>query len=156
LHVFDELFDSLFSRFGVMFFEDLAAGFGNLHRALRPRGRLVFVCWRTFEENEWLAVPASVVSGTRPATPLATLAAPGPGPSAPARKGDIEAFLSAGGFVDIDIEPYDAAVRVSTTGVDDAAEFAASSGPVARWFAVATPAERTAALSALRQALAPR
>ncbi|MBL0901150.1 MAG: class I SAM-dependent methyltransferase, partial [Reyranella sp.] len=40
-------FDLVFSRFGVMFFADPVAAFANLHRALKPSGRLAFVCWRT-------------------------------------------------------------------------------------------------------------
>src|SRR5579885_3498256 len=39
-------FDLVFSRFGVMFFEDPDAAFRNLKTALRPGGRLCFVCWR--------------------------------------------------------------------------------------------------------------
>ena len=34
------LFDAVFSRFGVMFFADARLAFANLHRALRPDGRL--------------------------------------------------------------------------------------------------------------------
>src|SRR4029453_2942629 len=37
--------DVAFSRFGIMFFADPAAAFTNLHGALRPGGRLGFVCW---------------------------------------------------------------------------------------------------------------
>jgi ubiquinone/menaquinone biosynthesis C-methylase UbiE len=52
-HPFEpEAFDAAFSRFGVMFFADPTAAFGNIRRALRPGGRLAFVCWRAFEENE--------------------------------------------------------------------------------------------------------
>jgi hypothetical protein len=34
-----------------MFFDDPAAAFGNLRKALRRGGRLAFLCWRTREEN---------------------------------------------------------------------------------------------------------
>lgn len=37
-------FDVVISRFGMMFFDDPEAAFGNLARALQPGGRLVFVC----------------------------------------------------------------------------------------------------------------
>ncbi|HXU83397.1 MAG TPA: class I SAM-dependent methyltransferase, partial [Polyangia bacterium] len=43
--------DLVFSRFGVMFFADFPAVFRNLASALRPDDRLMFVCWRRFEEN---------------------------------------------------------------------------------------------------------
>ena len=37
-------FDVAISRFGVMFFADPVAAFANIGRALRPGGRLAFVC----------------------------------------------------------------------------------------------------------------
>ena len=45
------VFDVVLSNFGVMFFDDPAAAFGNLRKALRRGGRLAFLCWRTREEN---------------------------------------------------------------------------------------------------------
>ncbi|MGH7878275.1 MAG: class I SAM-dependent methyltransferase, partial [Candidatus Binataceae bacterium] len=48
-------FDLIASRFGVMFFSDPAAAFGNLRRAARPGGRLCFACWGALKENpQWL------------------------------------------------------------------------------------------------------
>ena len=41
----------MLSNFGVMFFDDPAAAFGNLRKALRRDGRLAFLCWRTRDEN---------------------------------------------------------------------------------------------------------
>lgn len=52
-------FDSIVSRFGVMFFSDPAAAFANLAGALRPSGRLVFSCWQDLARNEWVTVPAA-------------------------------------------------------------------------------------------------
>jgi SAM-dependent methyltransferase len=54
-------FDAAFSRFGVMFFVDPVAAFANIRRALRPGGRLAFVCWRPLVENEldWLPIRAA-------------------------------------------------------------------------------------------------
>ena len=48
-------FDLLFSRFGVMFFEDSAAAFSNLRRALAADGQLCFVCWQEIARNPWMA-----------------------------------------------------------------------------------------------------
>ena len=45
------VFDVVLSSFGVMFFDDPMAAFGNLRKALRRGGRLAFVCGRTREEN---------------------------------------------------------------------------------------------------------
>ncbi|HZX86522.1 MAG TPA: class I SAM-dependent methyltransferase, partial [Reyranella sp.] len=46
-------YDLVFSRFGVMFFADPVAAFRNIRRALKPAGRLVFIAWRTPQENPW-------------------------------------------------------------------------------------------------------
>lgn len=45
------VFDVVLSSFGVMFFDDPAAAFANMRRALRRDGRLAFTCWRTRAEN---------------------------------------------------------------------------------------------------------
>ncbi len=50
-----QTFDVLVSRFGVMFFDDPIAAFGNLRRATRPPGgRLTFVCWRHPKDNPFM------------------------------------------------------------------------------------------------------
>jgi SAM-dependent methyltransferase len=49
--------DGIFSRFGVMRFEDPVAAFSNFHRLLKRGGRLAFVCWRSLEENELDILP---------------------------------------------------------------------------------------------------
>lgn len=49
--------DAVFSRFGVMAFHDPVAAFANLHRMLKPTGRLAFVCWRALAENELDLLP---------------------------------------------------------------------------------------------------
>lgn len=45
--------DAAFSRFGLMFFRDPPAAFRNIRRALRPGGRLPFLCWSTPERNPY-------------------------------------------------------------------------------------------------------
>ena len=47
-------FDLVFSRFGIMFFDDSEAAFQNLGKALRPGGRLSFVCWPAPQENQFM------------------------------------------------------------------------------------------------------
>src|SRR3954451_18224109 len=39
-------FDIVYSRFGVMFFDDPPRPFAHTRRALQPGGRVAFVCWR--------------------------------------------------------------------------------------------------------------
>jgi SAM-dependent methyltransferase len=47
-------FDVAISRFGTMFFDDPAAAFVNIGRALRRDGRLVMLVWQARERNEWI------------------------------------------------------------------------------------------------------
>ncbi|MEL4886930.1 class I SAM-dependent methyltransferase [Pectobacterium betavasculorum] len=50
-------FDILFSRFGVMYFDDPTGAFLHLRRALRPGGRVAFVCWRGRARTTGYACP---------------------------------------------------------------------------------------------------
>ena len=74
-HRFDERFDLLFSRFGVMFFEDPPAAFANLAASLRPGARIALAVWGPLQENEWAAIPLRVLRGLMPAPEPS-----GPGP----------------------------------------------------------------------------
>ena len=84
LHPFGSgAFDVVLSRLGVMFFDDPAAAFTNLRKALRRGGRLAFVCWRTREENPFFcmgfaeaAAPADAPQVTEP-DPAFCMADPG-------------------------------------------------------------------------------
>lgn len=60
VHAFEAgSFDAVISRFGMMFFDDPRAAFANLARALRPGGRLAFVCPQDPLRSEWVAVPSA-------------------------------------------------------------------------------------------------
>ena len=50
-------FDVVISNFGVMFFDDPRAAFASLAAAMRPRGRLAFLCWQDDTQNEAFAIP---------------------------------------------------------------------------------------------------
>jgi SAM-dependent methyltransferase len=50
-------FDVVISNFGVMFFGDPLAAFASLGAAVRPHGRLVFLCWQDDTRNELFAIP---------------------------------------------------------------------------------------------------
>ena len=89
-------YDVVFSRFGVMFFDDPIAAFTNLWRALKPGGRLTFICWQSAQDNEWVRRPLSVVAQH---IPLPSPSEPGePGPFSLSDKDRVHAILSAAGF----------------------------------------------------------
>src|SRR5262249_62241282 len=75
-----KIFDLVLSNFGVMFFDDPAAAFGNLRKALRRGGRLAFLCWRTRDENPFFTIGfvevAAVLNLREPAGPLGAFSPP--------------------------------------------------------------------------------
>ncbi|MDZ4778592.1 MAG: class I SAM-dependent methyltransferase, partial [Alphaproteobacteria bacterium] len=104
-------FDLLFSRFGVMFFDDPQAAFAHLRLAMKPGGRMAFVCWRTFAENEWARLPAVAAIGVLgpPKTPADPLA---PGPFAFGDATRTRAILEGAGWRDVKLEPFDAPMKM--------------------------------------------
>jgi SAM-dependent methyltransferase len=145
-------FDALHSRFGVMFFADPAAAFANLARALKPGGRLAFICWRDRRENEWVRVPARIAhkhTDLPPAPPPTE-----PGPFAFAEKERIEAILGGAGFADIRVEPLDLALA---WGADPrtATQVLMEMGPVGSVMIDKPEPVRAAVIADLEQALAP-
>jgi SAM-dependent methyltransferase len=52
-----DFYDVVISSFGVMFFDDPATAFTNLRSAVRPGGRLAFLCWQDDLRNELFAIP---------------------------------------------------------------------------------------------------
>jgi len=119
-------FDAAFSRFGVMFFEDPPAAFANLRAALRPGGRLAFVCWRPLAENPWMGVPLAAAAPFLPASAPPDPTAPGPFAFAdPAR---VRAILDDAGWSEISIEPFD--TTVGGSGLDEAVALALRLGPL--------------------------
>lgn len=119
--------DGAFSRFGVMFFADPPAAFANIRRALKPGGRLAFVCWRTFPENAWMVVPmAAALRHLPPPTPPEPGA---PGPFAFADPERVRGILGEAGFSDIAVEPLN--LPLGGFVVEDSLKLALRIGPLA-------------------------
>ncbi len=144
-------FDLLFSRFGVMFFEDPKLAFANLLAALRPGGRLAFVCWRAMAENPWMTVPlAAVLPLVPPPEPTPPDA---PGPFAFADRARVASILTAAGFAHVDITSRD--VPLATGPLDEALEYAMITGPTARLAQNVDAKTREKMHAAVREALRP-
>lgn len=152
-------FDILFSRFGVMFFGDPTGAFAHMRRALRPGGRVAFVCWRGAAENEWMRLPMGAIQGivalTAPPDPEA------PGPFSFGERDRVTRILTAAGFTDIAIAPFDASVPFGEGGtrdaaIDDAVKMALEVGPLSRVLAAQPDDIRARAAVAVRTAFAGR
>jgi SAM-dependent methyltransferase len=112
------VFDVVLSSFGVMYFGDLAAAFGNLRTALRRGGRLAFACWRTRAQN-----PAFTTGFAGAAAVLGLREMPGPGAAfSLASTGRVGALLSGAGFGGIEFVEADEPMLIGRD-VDDALEY---------------------------------
>ena len=145
-------YDLVFSRFGVMFFADPVAAFRNIRRALKPAGRLVFIAWRTPQENPWGTTP---VRAAQPFLPPQQRPGPeDPGQFAFGDRARVERILGEAGFTALRFEPIDRQIWMGDT-VAEVVAGAGKFGPLARAFANAEPAAIEKAKQAIAEVLAP-
>ncbi|MEV0375200.1 class I SAM-dependent methyltransferase [Streptomyces sp. NPDC050636] len=152
VHAFEPgAFDVVISRFGVMFFADPVAAFANIGHALRPGGRMAFICGADAESNEWL----QAIAGLRDLLPIGDFGAPGsPGMFSLADPDTTTEVLSSAGFEHIN------AARVEAYGTwgkdaDDAAAFLLDSGPGRHLTSQVEPDVRDRARQVLTESLRP-
>lgn len=153
----DGAFDILFSRFGVMFFDDPTGAFAHMRRALKPGGRVAFVCWRGMAENDWMRLPVGAIKGIVPPTPPAAPEAPGP--FSFGDQGRVARILTAAGYTDVAIVPFDASIpfgkgETRDAALDDAVNMTFGVGPLSRVLADQPDDIRNRASVAVRAAFA--
>lgn len=146
-HAFTPEYDLIFSRFGVMFFDDPIGAFANLHRALTTGGRLAFVCWRPLAENLWAAAPLGAAKPFLPEQPSPDPLAPGPFAFADPQR--ILSILTDVGFHDVEIEKYDGVMRMGRDIPTIAAQ-TLQIGPLSRAVGEADEATRAKITEAVR------
>lgn len=122
-----DFYDAALSRFGVMFFADPVAAFMNVRRALRPGGRLAFVCSRGHSQMDQTVVYRAI--GTRIPVPDFSQ---NTGPASFADSGRSEQVLRQAGFTDVAAGPH-TVLQHWGTDPDDAAAFLTEWGPVRHW-----------------------
>lgn len=143
--------DAVFSRFGMMFFDEPRAAFANLCQALRPGGRLSFVCWRALEENELDALPLAAAAPHLPQELLRRAAQ-----SAPFSLSDpeqIKRLLSEVGLLGVRVDAHD--TMVSSGDLESMVEVCSRVGALGAILRE-HPDLRARAVAALRAALAQR
>ena len=134
--------DAVFSRFGVMTFNDPVAAFANFGRILRPSGALAFCCWRSLQENELDHLPLSAAGfqSTVDESPFSF-----------ADPEHIRHILEAAGFSEIVIQSHNE--KVSSGGLDAMTWMLLKVGPLGK-IVRENPALRPTAEPRLREALA--
>ena len=144
-----ESFDVLFSRFGVMFFDEPVPAFAHLARALKKGGRVAFVCWRAYEDNAWAHVPREAVA---PLAPPQAQEPRAPGPFRFAEGEWLESLLHEAGLTDVSLARFDVPMFLGAS-LDEAVDMTTQAGPAARQLAEVDEDTRARALSLVRDAL---
>ena len=142
----------LFSRFGVMFFDDPYATFTRLRDSLVEDGRLTFLCWQKASDNPWMSTAGYAVRSHFPDDKVDSNERE-PGPFAFADPDYVTDILTTSGYVSIEIESVQARLQVASD-LDDAIWFQSRVGPLARVLQELSGKEQEAALSVAREALA--
>jgi SAM-dependent methyltransferase len=142
--------DLVYSRFGVMFFDDPVRAFTNIRGGMKANGRLAFVCFRTMPESSWFRVP---IEAARPHVPPQ----PPVDPSAPgmfsfAREERLRGILTDAGFRKVELEAID--VPIHGKDVTQSMAFNTQAGPLPALLENASTEQLMRATEAVRNALA--
>jgi len=146
-------FDHIYSRLGIMFFGTPVTAFANLRSALKPSGRITFLCCRTPAENTYIS---TAVLAAKPLLPPGAVPIPGPeepGMFSLANPSRVQDILERAGFRDIELRRHDERMLLAGPGeAVEAANFSLQFGPLTRVLDDAAPALKEAILSAVADA----
>jgi SAM-dependent methyltransferase len=147
-HMFEPAtFDTVISRFGVMFFKDSVRAFTNLRRAAKNDARLRLITWRSPAENPFMT------TAERAAAPLL--------PNLPARRPDepgqfafadpdrVHRILEESGWTGIDIRPIDVVCTLPET---ELVRYFTRLGPVGQILPAADERTRAQVIETVRAA----
>ena len=110
-HAFEgNSFDTVISRFGVMFFDDSVRAFANLRRATRKGGELKAVVWRGPADNPFMTAAERAAGPFFPEMPARKTDEPGQ--FAFADRNRVYSILEKSGWAEIGIQPLDVACKL--------------------------------------------
>jgi SAM-dependent methyltransferase len=140
-------FDLIFSRHGVMFFDDPVRAFGKFRAAAVPGATLIFSCFHNWELNLWASELSAAVAG-HPLPP------PGREPSgfAFADAEYVEWILQSAGWCDTDARPvsFGYVAGEGEAAIERSLDYLAEVGPAARTVLELAERERSAAWIRMR------
>lgn len=147
-------YDLLFSRFGVMFFDDPVAAFSNLRQAMTEDAHVAFCCWQSLRDNDWTLLPvqAALQFVEMPDTPDPHA----PGPFAFADPERVRSILQESGFSDVAIHSHNTDMQFGQgPDLGSCVRELAAIGPVSRLLTGADDAVLEKVFGAMEEVLAP-
>jgi SAM-dependent methyltransferase len=121
-------YDYVFSRFGVMFFDNVGAAMRNIRKSMAPGGRLVAVVWRIREENPWMYDAQQVVEGLIGRPEEYDQPTCGPGPFSMSGADTTSGILLGAGFADVTLTRCDQPILIGRD-VNEAIDLMMALGP---------------------------
>ena len=147
----DESFDVVLCREGMMFALDPAGAAREMHRVLRPGGRVAVAVWAAREDNQWLGL---LFDAIQEVTGIVVPPPGGPGPFALSDAETVRALFVAAGFVDLRMDLVSAPLRLPSYDAWWARNLTVA-GPVVGLLNGLDDATRTRLQDTLRAAVAP-
>jgi len=124
----ENYYDVVYSRFGVMFFQNVVYALKNAHKALKPGGKLCMIVWRTLGDNPCWGLAKDIALRHLP-PPGDNAQTCGPGPFSMANEETDRGMMKAAGFEDVVLfKRNDAEVCVGTS-LQEAVDFQIMVGP---------------------------
>ena len=141
-------YDAIFSRFGIMYFEDPFFAFKNIKKSLNSKGRITFICWSNREENDWITLSSKVASQFLELPPKNNPREPGP--FAFEEYSYIKEILTKSGWKNINIKNHKENIIVGKT-LDHAAAFLSKMGPMSVPFENSNEKTKAKVIEALKE-----
>jgi SAM-dependent methyltransferase len=150
-HAFEPAsYDTIISRFGVMFFDDPVAAFRNLRLAARDNATLRLITWRDAEDNPFMTTAERSAAALLPQLPARV--PDEPGQFGFADRNRVRTILKHSGWERIDIEPLDV---VCSFPEKELVRYITRMGPVGRLLQTVDDHTRQQVASTARAAFEP-
>ena len=143
-------YDTIISRFGVMFFDDSVRAFANLRRAAKGGAALRAIVWRSAVDNPFMTVAERAAAPLLPNLPVREPDEPGQFAFADPRR--VRDILERSGWSGIEIRPIDVECAMA---VEDLVPYLTRLGPVGVALQDAGDAVRAHVIETVRGAFEP-
>lgn len=124
----ENYYDVVYSRFGVMFFQNVVYALKNAHKTLKPGGKLCLIVWRTIDDNPCWGMAKDIALKHLP-PPGEGAKTCGPGPFSMADEETDRAMLKAAGFENVELFYRNDADVCIGTNPQEALDFQILVGP---------------------------